>query len=290
MQIVCTSRKKDILLFSGFSIVLVFLGYSIASTKSSYGRSYAASKLACNRRPGTDIYRNPFSVFDPEFNNVHLNERIRTKCTVNTPNISELVLLRAGNRVEGNWSPQRFVMYYNIVEYLRKRWSNRNSRTLNVLDATGSEFLKEFSNILNVTETSYPEVDLHKTPFESSEFDVVSADQVIEHAVFPHKVMLELHRILKPGGIAIVTSVSYNPRHFVEGVFNDYWRFMLDGMMVLSAPFKSVKSCGTWGTGSAIATRATSGMSSGIGNLRHSDLVTKNEKQNPFLAWVILER
>ncbi len=41
-------------------------------------------------------------------------------------------------------------------------------------------------------------------PVESSSFDIVFCNAVLEHMVSPHKLLLELHRILKPAGNLIV--------------------------------------------------------------------------------------
>lgn len=39
--------------------------------------------------------------------------------------------------------------------------------------------------------------------------------------------MLEMKRILKPGGLVVLTSVAYNPVHKLKDV-DDFWRFMPD--------------------------------------------------------------
>ena len=48
--------------------------------------------------------------------------------------------------------------------------------------------------------------DLNKFPypFKDNEFDVVEADHVLEHLNDPFRVMKEIHRITKPGGLVII--------------------------------------------------------------------------------------
>jgi SAM-dependent methyltransferase len=50
-------------------------------------------------------------------------------------------------------------------------------------------------------------VDLNGSlPFEGNSFDVVVSNQVIEHLLYPVKFTEEIHRILKPGGYAIIST------------------------------------------------------------------------------------
>lgn len=115
--------------------------------------------------------------------------------------------------------------------------------------------VKYFREEIKVTLTQLPNVDIHRTTYPSNNFDIVAADQVLEHVYFPHLVIMEIRRILKPGGIAIITTCGFNPVHG-SGPFYDYWRFMTDGLKTLSLPFSEVLQCGSWGTSKVIEIRA----------------------------------
>ncbi len=52
--------------------------------------------------------------------------------------------------------------------------------------------------------------DASKTPFESDFFDGVICSEVIEHIVDPLALMIEIHRILKKDGTAVLT-VLFSP-------------------------------------------------------------------------------
>jgi len=53
--------------------------------------------------------------------------------------------------------------------------------------------------------------DLHDIPFEANDFDVILCNHVLEHVKDDHRCMTELHRVLKPGGFAILqVPVDYN--------------------------------------------------------------------------------
>jgi ubiquinone/menaquinone biosynthesis C-methylase UbiE len=58
--------------------------------------------------------------------------------------------------------------------------------------------------------------DAENMPFDDRTFDVVYSNGVIHHTPNTHQVVAEMHRVLKPGGIAIVMVYAENSLH--------YWR------------------------------------------------------------------
>jgi SAM-dependent methyltransferase len=90
----------------------------------------------------------------------------------------------------------------------------------------------------------YPSVDIQNMPYEDNSFDFVIADQVLEHVKKPWIAVEEVKRVLKLGGIAILTSALMFPVH---GVPEDYWRFTPEGLKVLCESFSNIISCS--GTG-----------------------------------------
>lgn len=237
--------------------------------------------------------------YDPVVNRARIKARImKTKCKTHMPALRDLVRRNQTGAAEYAWrsSLSRYVMYHNINRFLVRRWSSRRpgARNLSVLDAGGSRFLKPFRSFLDVTRTDFPATDMHRTQFADASFDVVATDQMLEHVLLPHLVLLEMRRLLRPGGIAIVTSVAYNPLHELPGVWHDYWRFMPDGLLALSMPFKLVKLCGSWGNAQFIATRADGG----VGSKKETEIFAKEfdklasttEKRNPVTVWIVLEK
>jgi SAM-dependent methyltransferase len=102
-----------------------------------------------------------------------------------------------------------------------------------------------------------PYVD-HVSPAEdlgfldSSSVDVVICTQVLEHALAPAAVLAEVHRVLKPRGLCLLST---------HGVFvyhqqpNDYWRWTHEGLRRLfeEAGFATIEVVGTEGIASAIS-------------------------------------
>jgi len=58
--------------------------------------------------------------------------------------------------------------------------------------------------------------------FPSESFDAIFSISVFEHLIMPWKAVIEMNRVLKPGGLIMVTSHQTWPVHEVPW---DYWRF-----------------------------------------------------------------
>ena len=54
-------------------------------------------------------------------------------------------------------------------------------------------------------------MDIHQIPFEMNMFDVVLCNHVLEHVKDDIRAMSEIHRVLKPGGLAILQVPFFNP-------------------------------------------------------------------------------
>ncbi|WP_420388033.1 methyltransferase domain-containing protein [Roseivirga sp.] len=75
-------------------------------------------------------------------------------------------------------------------------------------------FIKKFKSMENLDYTTADlespladvKMDVHEIPFEDETFDVVFCNHVMEHVDNDIKAMSEIHRVLKPGGWAIIQS------------------------------------------------------------------------------------
>jgi SAM-dependent methyltransferase len=95
-----------------------------------------------------------------------------------------------------------------------------------------------------ITAPDYPGVDIHDMPYGDNTFDYAMSDQVLEHVRKPWIGVEEVRRVLKPGGIAVLTSALI---FYMHGVPHDYWRFTPDGLKVLCENFSRIHRCA--GTG-----------------------------------------
>jgi SAM-dependent methyltransferase len=77
-------------------------------------------------------------------------------------------------------------------------------------------------------------LDLHNIALPDQGVGTVLAMDTLEHVALPHRALEEVHRILRPGGTVILSSVM---RMRIHAYPNDYWRFTPEGFRVLLQPF-----------------------------------------------------
>jgi SAM-dependent methyltransferase len=73
-------------------------------------------------------------------------------------------------------------------------------------------------------------------PFAENSFDLVFCTQVLEYVPEPAGAVREIHRVLKPGGIALFSFAAFYPR----AVDEEHWRFLPAGLRFLMRPFSRV--------------------------------------------------
>jgi len=135
---------------------------------------------------------------------------------------------------------------------------------------------------------TYPDVDIMDMPYDDNEFEYVIADQVLEHVRKPWIAVEEVRRVLKPGGLAILTSALL---FYIHGVPNDYWRFTPDGLKVLCENFSYIHECG--GTGNlkfAIDVLSGNGGKKVVPNTPIEKRALACDNKNIVSVWIIGEK
>jgi len=79
--------------------------------------------------------------------------------------------------------------------------------------------------------------DLHMA--KTSSVDLVVTVSVLEHVRYPSKVVAEIFRILKPGGVIYVSVPFVFPFHADP---DDFWRFSYKGVLILCEQFERIDS------------------------------------------------
>lgn len=79
-------------------------------------------------------------------------------------------------------------------------------------------------------------LNLHHINLPSESVGTVLILDTVEHVEFPRKALEELHRILKPNGILVISSVMNFPIHDYP---YDYWRFTPEAFRSLLSSFLS---------------------------------------------------
>lgn len=91
--------------------------------------------------------------------------------------------------------------------------------------------------------------DGHNIPFEDKTFDAIIIQAVLEHVLQPDKVVSEIHRVLKTGGL--VYSETPFLQHVHEGPY-DFTRYTESGHRYLFKNFSLIKSGSSAGAGTQL--------------------------------------
>lgn len=132
-----------------------------------------------------------------------------------------------------------------MTEFRDKYLASRNSETLQVLDLGSQDvngsyrhlFSEPFWNYVGLDMAAGNNVDIVlRTPYAwkevpSNSADVVISGQAFEHIQYMWITMLEIARVLKPGGICCILAPSSGPEHRYPV---DCWRIYPDGMVSLA--------------------------------------------------------
>ena len=80
--------------------------------------------------------------------------------------------------------------------------------------------------------------DLHDVDWSSEYFDAIIATEVLEHLYDPQRAIDEIHRLLKPGGVCILSTRFIYHYHADP---RDYYRFTQDALTHLLRAFSRVE-------------------------------------------------
>jgi len=93
---------------------------------------------------------------------------------------------------------------------------------------------------LDIDKKSKPDIccDVHDIKWKSNYFDTVIATQILEHCRSPERVIKEIHRILKRGGVCILSTCFFYEYHPFP---KDYYRFTQDSLNYLFRGFRKAE-------------------------------------------------
>lgn len=96
------------------------------------------------------------------------------------------------------------------------KWTLELAKKIQTKNIYGVEVVPERIKIAKKNGLKIFKADLNKTlPFKNSFFDVVHANQVIEHLYDTDKFVYEIYRILKPNGYVIISTENLSSWHNV---------------------------------------------------------------------------
>ena len=149
---------------------------------------------------------------------------------------------------------------YHLSKYIFERYKLKKNQKILDIGCGRGEFLKGFIKcglVGHATDQSdtvlkyLPEIIFKKSdiendgiPYPDNFFDIVYSKSVIEHFYYPEKLVEEMFRVLKPGGIAITLCPSweYNFRDYFEDYTHrtPFMKTSLKDIQVMHG-FKNVK-------------------------------------------------
>lgn len=132
-----------------------------------------------------------------------------------------------------------------MARFVEGHLASRRGRQLSVLDVGSMDVNGSYRTLFDDPAWSYTGVDMAPgagvdkvlpgpydwSNIQTASFDVVVSGQAFEHIEYPWVTILEVARILRPGGLVciIVPSAGYEHRYPV-----DCWRYYPDGLRALA--------------------------------------------------------
>lgn len=148
------------------------------------------------------------------------------------------------------YNTHRYELHSFVVDYHRLQlehwiWCNRERLSGRVMDV-GCQNPRRwigpgYFTLGYTADTSSDRLgDVTNLPLAEDELDAIVCTEVLEHCADPFYATIEMHRVLKPGGLLLVTSPFLWPWHGTPN-YPDYWRFTDQGWRYLLREFSSVE-------------------------------------------------
>lgn len=77
-------------------------------------------------------------------------------------------------------------------------------RAMHALEISGAKWAR--FGFASYRSADYPEYDWCQRPLAEGAFDIVIAEQVLEHVLWPYRAVKHAYQMLKPGGVFVVTT------------------------------------------------------------------------------------
>lgn len=135
--------------------------------------------------------------------------------------------------------------YDKMMNFRKQYLEDRRDESLRILDVGSMDVNGCYRPIFDSPQWQYQGIDMEPGPnvnivlgspykwtaVRSASADVVISGQAFEHIEYFWITMLEIARVMKPGGIGCIIAPSAGPVHNFPG---DCWRFYPDGFIALA--------------------------------------------------------
>jgi len=151
------------------------------------------------------------------------------------------------------------------------------------ISGSGSKDRHKFKSYRSV---QYPEFDVCEGIIAEERFDLIIAEQVLEHVLRPDKAVLNIYKMLRPNGTLVVSTPFLVKIH--ESPL-DLHRWTEHGMrQLLELAGFTVISTGSWGNRDCLVADLSSGITWTAYDARKHSL--QNEPQFPIVVWAFAKK
>ena len=131
-------------------------------------------------------------------------------------------------------------------EFIGQHLNDRRGRPMRILDVGGSNINGSYRDLFDDPEWIYHALDVEqgegvdvvpKKPWRwqdvrARSYDVVISGSAFEHIAFPWLTIVEIRRVLRPGGLLCLVAPSAGEEHRYP---LDCWRYYRDGLVALAS-------------------------------------------------------
>lgn len=172
----------------------------------------------------------------------------------------------------------RPVMYAQCTEILQ----SLSMEQMDALEISAGQYWRTL-NFKSFTEANYPEFDICEGMLDQ-QFDLIIADQVFEHLLWPYRAAKNIHALLRPGGYFLVTTPFLIRVHAIP---HDCTRWTETGIKYFLAEcgfdLEHIQT-GSWGNRSCVKANFNKWARRGwFGSLR-------NEPDFPVVVWALARK
>jgi SAM-dependent methyltransferase len=169
-------------------------------------------------------------------------------------------------------------MYMRCTELLK----SIGARDFDVLEISAGQYWRTLP-FKSFTEANYPQFDICSDTLEK-QFDLIIADQVFEHLLWPLRAAKNVHSMLRPGGYFLITTPFLIKVHAIP---NDCTRWTETGMKYFLAEagfsLDEIKT-DSWGNRSCVKANFSKWARKGwLGSLH-------NEPEFPVVVWAFARK
>ena len=185
------------------------------------------------------------------------------------------------NGPESNLHWCRVVMNREIERFI----GSLDCSNMDVLEISGSGLHSRF-NFRTYRTVQYPDYDVCQGPLANEQFDLVIAEQVFEHVLRPERAAANVHQMLRPGGIFVISTPFLLKIHREP---MDLYRWTEGGMrQLLETAGFTVTSTASWGNLECLFADMSPGLQWTVYEpLRHS---LENQPQFAIVVWAFAEK